>query len=660
MSMHSLPRLVCTVLVLCAALPAAVVAQPKSPPPIEIFFDEANLQSMRLSPSTRWLATVVQPKAGRARLVISDTEDKEAPKVVAQYIDADVTNVNWVGDDWLVFETVDKVARFGRGRYSNLLSVMRTGERTRLLIKRDWDTDFPPPGGQPLEGNHWMVGVGAPRTNEIIVERRVRGATGNWDRSVPLAMNVATLARRELADSPPPDIDSWIFDAKARVRAALSTRNEKTTVHWLDLATAKWRVLAVFPVLEWTYSPLYVDDRDQFLVQHVDDKGYRLVGRLDTTTGKITGAPLVSTPGYSGGVGLFTHESTGAVAGMRVLTDASAEVWLDPYMKAVQSKVDAKLPIGVNLLDCGSCDQPRNVVVFNYSDRNPGEYLLYTPATDKWLRLGSVRPDISPAQMAGVEFHRTQARDGADLPVWITRPAGAGRARPAVVLVHGGPWSRGTEWEWSGAAQFLASRGYVVIEPEFRGSTGYGDKHYRAGWKQWGQAMQDDVTDALRFAVRMGWVDDKRVCIAGASYGGYATLMGLAKDPDLYRCGVAWVAVSDPTLMFSIHWSDISRETKEHTMKQRIGDPEKDAVTLAANSPLKQAARIKAPVLLAFGQLDRRVPLEHGELMREAMVKAGNPPEWVVYDREGHGWRYAENRIDFWTRVEKFLARHLQ
>jgi dipeptidyl aminopeptidase/acylaminoacyl peptidase len=199
-----------------------------------------------------------------------------------------------------------------------------------------------------------------------------------------------------------------------------------------------------------------------------------------------------------------------------------------------------------------------------------------------------------------------------------------------------------------------------VITPEFRGSTGFGDQHFRAGWKQWGLRMQDDVNDALRFAVDKGLVDPKRVCIAGASYGGYATLMGLARDPDLFKCGVAWVAVTDPRLMYSVHWSDVSKETKEYTMPVMVGDQQKDAAMLEANAPIRLASKIKAPLLLAYGLQDRRVPLVHGEKMRSALIAAGAKPEWVVYDNEGHGWENSDNEIDFWTRVERFLEKNLK
>jgi dipeptidyl aminopeptidase/acylaminoacyl peptidase len=219
---------------------------------------------------------------------------------------------------------------------------------------------------------------------------------------------------------------------------------------------------------------------------------------------------------------------------------------------------------------------------------------------------------------------------------------------------------RGTFWQWNAEAQFLASRGYVVVEPEFRGSTGYGEKHFRAGWKQWGQAMQDDVTDALRFAVGKGWVDPARVCIMGASYGGYAALMGLAKDPEQYRCGVALAAVSDPRFKYEFHWSDASQAARDIYMPAMVGDPKKDAALLAAASPLAHVQRIKAPVFLAHGDDDVRVPLEHAERMLAALRKQGKDVEWQLYVDEGHGFSKETNAVDYYRRVESFMAKHLK
>jgi dipeptidyl aminopeptidase/acylaminoacyl peptidase len=280
-----------------------------------------------------------------------------------------------------------------------------------------------------------------------------------------------------------------------------------------------------------------------------------------------------------------------------------------------------------------------------------------------WRVVGERRKGSVPGSMATVDFHRFAARDGLSIPVFVTWPAGtpAGQKLPAVVLVHGGPGVRGGHWAWDPMTQFLASRGYAVLAPEFRGGTGFGAKHHQAGWKQWGQAMQDDVADTVAWAARQGLIDPARVCIAGASYGGYATLMGLVRHPELYRCGAAWVAATEPSLLFTSSWeSDVSADGRRYFLPVILGDPVADAEMLRRFSPVQQAARIKAPVLMAFGFDDRRVPLEHGTRMRAALRAAGQEPEYVVYEGEGHGWLRLENQLDFARRLEGFLGRNLK
>lgn len=634
------------------------------PPAVEAFFQPARLQNAVLSPSGRWLAAQVANPGERARLVVTDLEDKEPARVLIASKQYDVRGVQWVTDDLLIFRVADDDDREQtyRRKHAGLASVQRDGQRLRLLIKRNWDTAFPAQGSAPLEANHSYLARGAAGSDDLVVGEWMFDNNGEFAALRLIKLNARTGERSSLLDNAPANVQDWWFDHQGTPRAAMASKDGEYTLYWHELGEKRWREIARFPWINPPYWPAFIDGGGQFYVTQGDDgTGKAALSRLDVATGKPAGAPLVSLPGFSSGFSQVIDRSTGELLGLELLADGQTQIWLSPAMKAMQAKVDALLPGRINLLSCRPCDKPRRLLVHSYSDRHPGEYLLYDAAADSWQRLGVQRPAIDPEQMGRMDFHRIQARDGADLPLWVTLPpGGAAQPKPAVVLVHGGPWSRGAEWAWDDESQFLATRGYVVIQPEFRGSTGYGRAHYRAGWKQWGQAMQDDVTDALRFAVQKGWVDPKRVCIAGASYGGYATLMGLAKDPDQYRCGVAWLGVTDPRLMFSLHWSDIGRESKQHTMPQMIGDPVKDADMLKAHAPVELASKIKAPVMLVYGALDMRVPIEHGERMREVLRQAGNPPEWHVYGDEAHGWRRQENILDFWRRVDTFLARHLK
>jgi dipeptidyl aminopeptidase/acylaminoacyl peptidase len=296
-------------------------------------------------------------------------------------------------------------------------------------------------------------------------------------------------------------------------------------------------------------------------------------------------------------------------------------------------------------------------MVYSMADTDPGTYRMYNHKTGTFTLLGQPRPWIKPEQMATQDFFKFKARDGLEIPSYLTLPKGQKKNLPMVVMVHGGPNVRGEGWGWNPEAQFLASRGYAVLQMEFRGSTGYGYKHESLGYKQWGLTMQDDITDGTKWAIAQGIADPKRICIAGASYGGYATVMGLIKEPELYQCGISWVGVTDISLLYTLTQSDSNDDTERYFLPKKVADLKKDAEQIKATSAVENAAKLKAPLILAYGGSDARVPTEHGERLKTAMKGANPNLEWIVYPEEGHGWVRLKNNVDFWTRVEKFLNR---
>lgn len=637
------------------------------PPPTAAFFGREAMRSPLLSPSGRWMAVLAAPggaaATGRMRLVIIDVTEQTPPQTIAAFDRYDIDAVRWVSDEHLIFSVSNDQERDNRGKGDALATVKRDGTGLRLIIKREWDTLFPARGGKaPLEGNFSYLALGAPGTNTIIVGESQYN-TNNWElEQVTLySYDVTDGSRRLLLKESPPHraVQGWGFDAQGRARLATAVEKSDVLYFYAD-ARGQWRQIGRFPRLKSDFAPEYVDDDDQLIVStRRSGSDLTTLHRFDLEAGRIDPQPLIATPGFDVEASRVLDGQRRTV-GYRVLTDGERTVWLTQAMKDVQSRVDRALPGRTNWLQCRPCDAPTSVLVVSSSANAPGEILHLQPETGKWMRLGPMRPGLDDSRAATVELVRMQARDGLELPVWVTRPAGsADKPLPTVVLVHGGPWVRGRDLSWDADSQFLASRGYLVLEPEFRGSTGFGEKHFRSGWKQWGRAMQDDLADTLATAVKLGWADKDRACIAGASYGGYAALMGLARQGDLFRCAVAWVAVTDPRLLFTVHWSDTTQASKQFTLPEMVGDPVADADALAAVAPIELAARMKQPLLLAYGRRDMRVPLVHGETLRQKLADAGHAPEWVVYDDEGHGWRRPQNRIDFWNRVERFLQRSL-
>ncbi|HZV93223.1 MAG TPA: prolyl oligopeptidase family serine peptidase [Caldimonas sp.] len=618
-------------------------------PSVETFFSRPKLQSAQLSPSAKWLAITAPAGTGRLSLAVVDAEGKETPRVIASFSNVDVTTFQWVGDDHLVFGVGDLFVGVGDDPTGGIYSIKRDGSQQRRLDhprRYHFEEVMDIPGG----GGDFVI-LGDFEFN----------LKGEFDSVSAYRLNVADGTRESLSLNRPGHAKQWLFDPAGNPRLIFAADGGVSTLFWKGSADAPWRQIASYPEFKEAFRPLAVDSSGT--LYGLTDEGparTAVLTRFDFATGKPSSDVIARTPGFDfTGQLVFNKDST--LAGLRIVTDAETTAWFDPAMKRVQAAVDKKLAGRVNRVICGDCRSPRVVLVDSFSDRDPGSVWLYRPDADEWHLVGQRRPDIDPAKMAHLDLHRIKARDGMDLPVWITMPPGAPAKSPAVVLVHGGPQVRGFAWQWNPEAQFLASRGYVVIEPEYRGSDGYGRAHVEAGWKHWGDTMQDDNADALAWAVAQGLVDPGRACIAGASYGGYATLMSVIRYPQTYRCGVAWVAVTDPRLLFEESWASDSQEAgRRYYLPLALGDPVKDAEMLRRSAPVERANEIKVPLLLAFGADDQRVPLEHGLRMRAALTASGHPPEWVVYEGEGHGWRSIEHRYDFYRRVEKFLAEQLK
>lgn len=290
-----------------------------------------------------------------------------------------------------------------------------------------------------------------------------------------------------------------------------------------------------------------------------------------------------------------------------------------------------------------------------YSDRNPGDFYLFRIAERKADYLLSRRDWFDPEKMAETRPVRWTARDGLPLHGYLTLPPGAdARNLPLIVLPHGGPFGVRDAWVFDDEAQMLASAGYAVLQPNFRGSGGYGRAFREAGARQWGLAMQDDVTDATRWAIEQGIADPRRICIYGASYGAYAALMGAAKEPGLYRCAAGYVGVYDLPMMHTR--GDVQRRGSGETyLNQWIG-PRGE---LAAVSPVNLADRVKVPVFLAAGGEDERAPVQHTETMERRLKAAGVPVEALYYKTEGHGFYVEANQREYYGKLLDFFSRNI-
>ena len=667
MLLHRLARQFGPLLALLLSTSICVrAADSPAAPPIAHFFANPVLGSAKLSPSARYLAAISGAPGRRDYLVVVDLESKNA-KLVAGYSDIDIQAFEWVNDNRLVFNMIDRQAGFGDQDAAGLFAVDRDGANLRQLADRRGERFIGTAGtrikSKLLPWHTFMLNQPGAQDSDFVYVKSYEFDENLRQLQAVDLLKLNTVTGSVQSVERPARVTGWMLDHKGEPR--LSWRSDKgtTTLYYRDPASAQWRILAshgTYMGRPGEYTPVGFGSDGRLYAAAYNGKDTSALYTVDLASGKLGAEPVYAAPGYDfDGELIGNREKT---LGVRVRAETPGVAWFDPAMAAAQRKLDAALPDTINLISFPSGANPERALVRAYSDVKPVAYYLVNLKTAELSRVGVAYPAIDPQRMGRQELVRYKARDGLDIPALLTRPANGAKAAPLVVLVHGGPYVRGTRWGWNAETQFLASRGYAVLEPEFRGSTGYGQRHFHAGLKQWGLAMQDDIADGARWAVAQGIADGKRICIAGASYGGYATLMGLVNDPDLYKCGVSWAGVTDINLMYDGHWSfasDLSDQWKQYGMPELIGDQAKDAAQLKATSPLVQAARIKAPLLLAYGGIDQRVPMYHGRKLLDAIKPHNRQVEWIEYPEEAHGWRLPENRIDFWSKVEKFLDRNI-
>lgn len=622
------------------------------------FFEEPPFGGAVLSPDAQKVAFKLRVKDSPAKLVVMDLTT-QTPTVVASFENESIDSFAWVNEQRLVFRLATWQQGVGQMVINpGLFAVDANGERYKQLAEtwKGWAQNSDshhhllPPSTQLLRTSYRQTGDDIWVTVTEAYDKRV-GADYRRVRK----LNTVT-GRWSEVDAPQ-HAAHWVFDAHDELRAASESRDGQLKM-WLREPGQSWKTVASMDNLERTLYPVHMDAQGTLYV--VSQQGQNTTGLYtwNFEKGTPSDTPVLHSQVFD--LAPKPVVSEGQVQGWRYTVDAYVTQWSQPQAKALQNAIDQALPQTANVLSMGTRPTSPHVLVHAFSDRNPGTTLVFNRDTRKFTRLGDARPDLRGQAMASMAFVHYNARDDLSIPAWLSLPAGSTpKNLPLLVYAHGGPWVRGQSWGWDSDVQFLASRGYAVLQPEFRGSSGFGRKHFEAGHKQWGQAMQNDLADAAKWAIAQGIADPNRICIMGASYGGYAALMGLVNDPDLFRCGINWVGVTDPQLMYSVHWSDITDQVKTHGLPRLMGDSVKDAEMLRTYSPLQQAHRIKAPLLMAYGGKDERVPLVHGEKMRDALKSHNNQVEWVEYPDEGHGFINLKTQIDFWQRVEKFLARHL-
>ncbi len=447
----------------------------------------------------------------------------------------------------------------------------------------------------------------------------------------------------------------YLADHKFNVRAALKSDEAGGMIMMVrDDPQSAWRKLTAWGVEDsLTSGPVaYTPNNDGLYMESSVGTNTTELRQLDLGTG--TEKMLASDPTYDV-YGTFIHPLKHHVQAVSFNKDRQTWTVLDPAVKddfaAIERVHDGDFGI------IGRDHADKTWLIAYTTDDGPVYYYAYHRDTKKAELLFSNRKALEKLTLAKMDPVEFQARDGLTVHGYLTLPPGIeAKNLPLVLNVHGGPWYRDS-WGYDAEAQWLANRGYAVLQVNFRGSTGYGKKFVNAADREWGGKMHDDLVDAVKWAIGKGIADPKKVAIAGGSYGGYATLVGMTFTPELFCCGVDMVGPSN--LITFVNTIPPYWKTWESIWWTRVGHPEKDAEFLKSRSPLFKIDRIEKPLLIAQGANDPRVNVNESRQMVEALKKGGKTVEYVEYPDEGHGFARPENRLDFYAKMETFLATHL-
>jgi dienelactone hydrolase len=452
-----------------------------------------------------------------------------------------------------------------------------------------------------------------------------------------------------------PGFIGWIADAQMAVRGAAAPRPDGSLVFLVrDTGEADWRELLVIPADDaLTSNPIaFSEDGGSLLgVSSVDANTGRLV-RFDVVTGA---AEVLASDPQADVSDVRIHPDTREPQIVAFEKDRSEYLVLDSSVAGDLAAIRALHPGDPMFVGADDADATWLVGFTNDSGAVP--FFAFDRATKTGRFLFEHQPALSRYELAPMEPFSFTSRDGLTVHGYATFPPGAGRSGlPTVLNVHGGPWARDS-WGFDAEAQWLANRGYLCVQVNYRGSTGYGKAFVNAGDREWGGKMQDDLTDAVGYVAGQGWADPARVAIYGGSYGGYAALAGATFTPEEFRCAVDIVGPSNlKTLIETIppYWAPMIAQ-----FHRRVGDPAKDADFLWSRSPLSRVHDIRIPLLIAQGANDPRVKQAESEQIVAALTEAGIDHEYLLFPDEGHGFAKPENRLRFYAAAERFLARHL-
>ena len=624
--------------------------------PIQEFVRHPQYTATKISPDGRFLALTVQ-QGKVMTLAVLRMEDMKVIRITRLTDDESVEEFYWVGPNRLMYTSAKNYGTYARPFSTGEWYAMDAdGGRPRTLIAYNAGAAD---GRSKMVHYNEFYSMVDPLPDD---EGHALMQLNDWSpggRNAVVSIDTMTGKRQVLAHAPR-DNCGMIVDTKQQIRYADCVETKDA-----ELGYAEHNELYRFePDGRWTRIEHAKDDTREIAVSSVatDGRVYAFVsdGKQPATFGLLDPTTNAFRPLYQDPVAdihaFLDAADENTVVGLVSMAGAPHVELVDRQHPdaAVYAAMSNAFP--GELVDITSATRDgKKLVVAVHSDADPGQLYLFDRDTGSVRFLMKSRPTLDPARMAHVQPFSFRARDGRTMYGYMTVPRGRTGAMPTIIHPHGGPIGVRDDWGFDWEAQMLANRGYLVVQVNFRGSGGYGKAFEDAGHGEWGRKMQDDLTDATHWVVEQGYADPKRICIYGASYGGYASLMGAAKEPGLYRCAVGYVGVYDLDMLY--HKGDTTSEEARRFFKRTIG---KDPAELRNRSPIYLADRITAPVFLAAGLKDVRAPHQHTDEMRDALKAAGHPPEVVIEEpAEMHGFYEEDANLKLYTRMLAFFDKYI-
>ena len=614
---------------LAAAALWSLPATTDEPPPVAAFAALPEVEGITVSPTGRYLTASIR-QGESAQFQIVTHPEREVKVNVALGDKREVTEVVWLTDD---------VALFQQSR-----RVMGTDYKvpTGALATVHAETGFVQPAGG---GSVIDILPEAPDDILVYVPENRFGLAYRLD--------IRTRYPRQVARSAAP-FGTFVPDADGNILLTVGQSNDnRRQIHARPAPRKRWQLVASFGVEDEAWLPVRFGPKPNTYYT-LDSRGGSTegLGVYDAATGRhrmIIRHPTVDA------TSLLVDPAARGVYGIRFDHHYPQVSYIDPsHPLARQHASLTKMFEGDTVQLTSATRDYRLAVALVTGDRRPGDYYLVNTEAKRVEPLKSRKPQLERERLSPSLPIELKVRDGTTIYGYVTSSPDAEKPGPMVVYVHGGPHGVRDYWGYDDTVQLLASRAFHVLQVNFRGSGGYGVDYERAGFGQWGRRMQDDITDATRWAIDNGIADPDRICIFGASYGAYSAMMGTIRAPDLYRCALGLYGIYDLALLQK--QGDISRTLAGRKFIRRILGA--DADELSAASPTRQAERIRAKVMLVHGGLDERAPPEHATRLRKALIRAGNAPEWLFDRQQGHGFLGDAARVELFERMLAFFQKH--